>query len=79
MGGGEDDRVANEAILMAFDCSDHRGLGFRRLVVMNHTDASQELPQEILSVPVPFIQSEDDIPPLRWPFRLQSRCPWDWT
>ena len=41
--GTEADRVGDETILVAFDGADHSRLRLGRLVVVDYTDASEEL------------------------------------
>ena len=43
VGRRQDDRLGDEAVLVALGCTDHGGLGSRRLVVMNDTDTALEL------------------------------------
>lgn len=48
--GGKDDGISNEAVLVTLHGADHRGLRFCRLVVVNDTDASQELGNKCVEI-----------------------------
>lgn len=43
VGGGQDDRIRDEAVLVPLDGTDHGGLGLGGLVMVDDTDTSQEL------------------------------------